>query len=400
MINLFEYISDIKYKSLVINEYANIIGKNYIISESFKSSIVQNLAKAIYDIEQENNVGRIKDAKRMDDQYGTKYGKHDPKLVNFASIFGPKTQTSRYGNIKTKGLQGVKWSEITDDDFKIYDPTDKELFKLIKKTFNKDDGNADFIVVNKNKKPIMFIKAYGTDKNDNGMYYLKPVTYGNYGDTQYKIKSQVKELTKPHYSSTRSYNANDVIAELKNIADKIKDAKVYALEITQDMIKDYKDLISDREESQKGVINYDKKSLEQILNQQQARYKTMIKEIRADRLKSNPTELFDEIKHTNDKVVKLYKKVMAKPDYIDKYFDLGSLMDYVARAYDYFYKSMKNIREGDKAEQEAIKRGETEETANRYRKYSDINANDEINRVKEYLSDINKGIEKIENELK
>ena len=138
----------------------------------------------------------IEIAKNDDERYPHSDGsKHDPKLINFASIFGPKTEGGRY-NTK-KGLQGLKWSEITDDDFKVYKPTDKELVKLIKRTYGKKDGNADFIVVDNKDNVINFIKAYGKDPKEDGMFYFKAAEINKYGS---KIDSEVRELTKPYYS--------------------------------------------------------------------------------------------------------------------------------------------------------------------------------------------------------
>ena len=322
-------------------------------------------------------------------------GKRDPNVKNFASIFGPKTNNPRFGSQKS-GLQGLKWSEITDDDFKVYEPTDKELIKLIKKSYGKKDGNADFIVVDNKDNVINFIKAYGKDPKEDGMFYFKAPQITKYGS---KIPSEVKELTQPYYTyQTRGLKTNEVIDALKALST-IGGIKVYALEITEDMIKDYKTLHTSREESRKGVINFDKASLDTMLRNQQARYKTMVAEIKAKKLQKDPNVLFDEIKATNDKVVALYKKVMSKPEYLDEYFDLGSIMQYVSGAYESFYRSMKKTREADKYEKRAIDAGEAGERAKRYKHYSDEESQVEINNAKEYVEKVNKMIEEIESKL-
>lgn len=394
MKQLFEYLVDRQYDALVIKEEANIIAEEQI-NEAFKSSIIQKLAQAIYNAEKDRNKREVERAKRDDEKY-PQYGPHKPNVTNFASIFGPKTEGGRY-NTK-KGLQGLKWSEITDDDFKVYKPTDKELVKLIKSTYGKKDGNADFIVVDNKDNVINFIKAYGKDPKEDGMFYFKAAEITKYGS---KIDSEVKELTKPYYSyQSRPLKTKEVIDLLQTISQIYNDnVKVYALEVTDAMIKNYKDLQVSREEAKKGVVNFDKESLAAMLRSQQARYKTMVAEIKAKKLQKDPNVLFNEIKTVNDQVVALYKKVIGNPNYLDEYFDLGRLMSYVSYAYESFYRSMKKSREGDKEEAWALKDGDTPEQAKRYRHFEDETAKNEINDAKEYVEKVKKMIEEIESKL-
>ena len=51
MKHLLEYLNDYYYDSLVINEVCNLIAEEEMVNESFKSSIVQKLAQAIYNAE-------------------------------------------------------------------------------------------------------------------------------------------------------------------------------------------------------------------------------------------------------------------------------------------------------------------------------------------------------------
>lgn len=398
MKQLFEYLVNYDYDTKIINEVSRLEGYETVINESFKSSIVQKLAQAIYNAEKDNNKRKVERAKQDDERY-PEYGPHDPKLTNFASIFGPKKISKRWGGDE-KGIQGLKWSEITDDDFVEYSPTDKNLIKLIKKSYGKKDGNADFIVMTAKGNIINFIKAYGKDPKEDGMFYFKNAEMTKYGS---KINSEVKELTKPYYSyRTRSLKVSEVIELLKDISE-IMDIKVYALEITDDMIKDYKNLITSRAQAQKGVINYDKASLATLLKEQQARYKTMVAEIKAKKLQKDPNILFSEIKQANDRVVALYKTIMSKPEYLDKQYDLYRLMQYVSYSYESFYKSMKESREGTRAVERAIKNGKSQEEIEdikRYnKKWNDARAEDEINDSKEYLDKVNKMCDEIEKDL-
>ena len=406
MKHLLEYLNDYYYDSLVINEVCNLIAEEEMVNESFKSSIVQKLAQAIYNAEKSSNKSKIEQAKNDDERYGTDYGKHDPHIVSFTSIFGPKTVNGRYGG-STKGIQGLKWSEITDDDFIEYAPNDKELIKLIKKTYGKKNANADFIVM-KDGEIINFIKAYGADEKSDGMFYFKSDTLKKYKSNgvehKYTVPGGVKELTKPYYSyQHRAFKVNEVIDTLKALSE-IEGVKVYALEITDDMIKQYQSLITDRKKSQEGVINYDKKSLEMLRKQQVARYKALAQEIRAKKLQNDPNILFNEIAETNKQVIELYKKVMSSTDNLDKYFDLGRLMDYVSRAYESFYRSMKSERQSERQKErykaKAAERGE-EFNDEEYDKldFDKSSAKSEINDAKKYIDNVKKMIKEIEDQL-
>ena len=406
MKHLLEYLNDYYYNNLVINEVCNLIAEEEMVNESFKSSIVQKLAQAIYNAEKSSNKSKIEQAKNDDERYGTDYGKHDPHIVSFASIFGPKTINGKYSLVK-KDIQGIKWSEITDDDFKEYAPDNKELIKLVKKTYGKKNANADFIVM-KGDEIINFIKAYGADEKSDGMFYFKSDTLKKYKSNgvehKYTVNGGVKELTKPYYSyQHRALKVNEVIAELQALSE-IEGVKVYALEITDDMIKQYQELTNDRKKSQEGVINYDKKSLEMLRKQQVARYKALAEEIRAKKLQNDPNVLFNEIAETNKQVIELYKKVMSSTDNLDKYFDLGRLMDYVSRAYESFYRSMKSERQSERAKErykaKAAERGE-EFNDEEYDKldFDKSSAKEEINDAKKYIDNVKKMIKEIENQL-
>ena len=406
MKHLLEYLNDYYYDSLVINEVCNLIAEEEMVNESFKSSIVQKLAQAIYNAEKSSNKSKIEQAKNDDERYGTDYGKHDPRIVSFASIFGPKAINGKYSLVK-KCIQGLKWSEITDDDFKEYAPDDKELIKLVKKTYGKKNANADFIVM-KGDEIINFIKAYGADEKSDGMFYFKSDTLKKYKsdgvEHKYTVNGGVKELTKPYYSyQHRALKVNEVIDTLKALSE-IEGVKVYALEITDDMIKQYQELANDRKKSQAGVINYDKKSLEMLRKQQVARYKALAEEIRAKKLQNDPNVLFNEIAETNKQVIELYKKVMSSTDNLDKYFDLGRLMDYVSRAYESFYRSMKSERQSERAKErykaKAAERGK-EFNDEEYDKldFDKSSAKSEINDAKKYVDNVKKMIKEIEDQL-
>jgi hypothetical protein len=178
----------------------------------------------------------------------------------------------------------------------------------------------------------------------------------------------------------------------------IKDFDVYVLEVTESMIKDYDELHKDRTDAQKGSIEMDEASMKTLLKNQQARYSTMVKKIKAEKLQSDPNVLFDEIKKANDDVVELFKKVMAKPENMDQRFDLSNLMRYVSYAYEQFYKSMGSKRSADRSVERAKAKGD--ERAEEWGKYDRANSDSEIRDAKEYLEKVNKMVKEIEDNLK
>ena len=164
------------------------------------------------------------------------------------------------------------------------------------------------------------------------------------------------------------------------------------------MIKDYENLNKERKDAQKGSIEYDDESLKRMLKDQQARYSTMVKKIKAEKLQSDPNVLFDEIKKANDDVVELFKKVMAKPENMDQRFDLSNLMRYVSYAYEQFYKSMGSKRSADRSVERAKYKGS--EHPEEWGKYDRANSDSEIRDAKEYLERVKKEIKLIEDNLK
>ena len=142
----------------------------------------------------------------------------------------------------------------------------------------------------------------------------------------------------------------------------------------------------------------DEASMKTLLKNQQARYATMVKKIKAEKLQSDPNVLFDEIKKANDDVVELFKKVMAKPENMDQRFDLSNLMRYVSYAYEQFYKSMGSKRSADRSVERAKAKGS--EHPEEWGKYDRASSDSEIRDAKEYLERVKKEIKLIEDNLK
>lgn len=382
------------YESLIDGIYYNKVLENYIISEgeealqlneSFQSELLINLAKKIKEVEKSHKDADKQRAKYYKEQGWT--GTPSKTEKTFASIFGPITEKTRYGSGKT-GLQGLKWSEIKDSDFTFIkgdEENNKQLSKAIKPIFSKKQKGNVIACAPGTKTPLIFIKGYnGSEKDSVATYYFAKEGF----------KSGVTALTKTKYS----YRERDL--KFDEAIEAIAGLDCYILYITDSMIKDYQELHIGREESRKGMINYDEKSLSQILKTQQAKYKTLADEMKAKKLQSDPSAFFDEIKQTNDEVVELYKKVMNKSENIDQYFDLARLMDYVSRAYDYLYRSFNSSKDADKAVERAKSKGKSDEDASEYGSYYRKSAESEINDAKEYLDKVKKMIKEIKDELK
>jgi hypothetical protein len=380
MLSLHESLLNTFFNKEVFEEYSILEGQDVIaINESFQSSLLVNLANRIKDAEKEHAEYDKKQAQRYKEE-GRSYTP-SKTAKSFASIFGPLTDTPRWGESKT-GIQGLKWSEIKDDDFKQYKGDDKAYVKFLKSVYAKK-AMADIIVCIPGTKDIVaFIKGYAKTLGDVRVYHFPTKGW----------KTGVQEKTAPKYKyDERSLKVNEAL-------ELFGDFDVYVLEITDSMIETYKNLHKERTESQKGVIEMDKDSLEHLLKQQQSRYNTLVKKMKAEKLKSNVNELFDEIKKTNDEVVELFKKVMAKPENMDQRFDLSDLMRYVSYAYEQFYKSMSYKRSAERSVERAKAKGVERPTV--YGEW-DREASDEyIRDAKEYIEKVKKEIKKIEDNLK
>jgi len=378
MKNLFEFVSDGLYNNEILTETCNLI-IDETINESFQASLLTNLAKAIKDIESKNREKDSEEAKRWHDQGYS--GTPSKSAKSFASIFGPLTETPRWGGKKT-GIRGLKWAEIKDSDFKQYKGDDKEFVKFLKSVYAKK-AIADMIVCAPGTKDIVaFIKGYAKTLGDVRVYYFESEGW----------KTGVQEKTAKKYKyDVRSLKVNETL-------ELIKDFDIYVLEITESMIKDYDELHKEREESQKGSIEMDADSMESLLKQQKARYNAMVKEIKAKKLQDDPNILFNDIKKANDDVVALFQKVMSKPENMDMRFDLSDLMRYVSYAYEQFYKSMNYKHSAEKSVQHAKERGK--ENPEKWGSFDRSSSDESIRDAKEYLEKVNKMIKEIEGQLK
>lgn len=370
MISLKESIVESQYYNKV-NEELSLLISEEIINESFKSSLLSKLAKAIWDAE----------------AYNREKNNNNNRQTSFASIFGP--EKNKYGKL----LTGIKWTDITDDDFEKFDGTDKKLHKMIRDAYA-NKLNANFIICDKKTEDIVyFIKGYcKTEKAVNGMGITKTVIFYQFRGSSYDTGVQARKVAAYKYRE-RFVNANEAI-------DIVKKYDVYVLEVTSDMIKKYSEFNDFRSEQKKGMINYDKSSLEEYARKQKARYNVLVKEMKAKRLIAGQKELWEKIKKINDECIKLYEKIMGNPEYIDKFYSLSNLMDYVARAYEYYYKFIQQNRENDRRKIKLKERGKTDEEIENMSSWMGDSSKENIRDVEEYLNRIQNEIKRIEEELK
>ena len=226
MQQLFEYLVNDICEQNILKEEA-LIECEEILNESFKCELLTNLAAQIKKAEKKNNAKNIERAKQDDEKYPYSDGsKHEPKITSFASIFGPLTIRGRY-NVK-KGIQGLRWSEFTEDDFTLVKAgNEKELKKALKPIYAKN-GKGDAIICEPGtKNPVMFIKGYGKDDDKQLFFFDFDQSHWNPG---------VKRKTATKYS----YQERDL--KLEEVMDLISHLDVYILNITDETIKQYKTL--------------------------------------------------------------------------------------------------------------------------------------------------------------
>lgn len=379
MRSITEYMQDFKYENMVFNETMSIISEG-MITESFKAEMLTNLAKEISKAEKEHNKREIENAERMTKEYGYN---HNPKIKSFSTIFGPVTVTSRYGG-KSKKTSGVKWADITDGDFMLFpDPEDKQLKKFIKDCYA-NRKNALMILCEHDTKKICYVVQAYKENTDKVCY--------EFVDSGWNKGVQAKKARAYKYSS-RNLKAEEVLDLIAS-----QELDVYALEITKDMTQAYNEIVKNREDSREGMINYDKESLKQLLSQQQARYKTLVKEMKAKKLMEDPNLMYDEITQVQTEATALVKEIMSKPEYIDKFYNAADIMRTISYCFEEFYKYAREQREGEKMVQKYIGRGKEEEEARKYAKEWH-NGESHILDAKKYLKEIKEQIEQMRKEM-
>lgn len=385
MKDLYSVIVENKFKAEVNAEFSINEGLQ-MINESFKASILSRLAKKVSDAEKDYN----KSQKEWENKTGRKQS-----LRTFASLFAPiDTDVVEKSGRTYRATRAIKWADIADSDFKVFDSCDKELTKLIKSTYGKKNDQALFIIAT-DDDILNVVRAYGHGGSDAGVYYFM---------TGQRFGNGVKQIQKDHYKyQQRSLKVNEVIELVTDILGN-ESIKCYALQITSDMITEYNTLIGDRKEAQKGAINYDKASLKTMLQEQQARYEALVKKMKADKAKGNVDKYLEKINAINKEVVELTEKAMKTPEYVTEYSSVGDLMSTVAYLYENIYSFVYHSKKAD----DNVKRWREEDEKNgkefdeeKYRKW-DFDSRDaerSIQKLDEYIKKIEKDIQYVKDRV-
>lgn len=377
---LYDYIIKCDYNNKIQENLIEFIGEE-TINESFKSTLLQNLAREIKRVEEPIR----KEDKITAAKYNSTYFTHKNRAKSFSSIFGPYRAD--------KNLQGLKWDEIEDSDFVFIKAGsgEKAIKQAIKPIF-KRNAKGDIIICEPDTKiPVLFVKGYGMTTRIDGYNYSNDnkAQCFYFSDNLASYKQGVRELVAPK-------GKHDIRPiKLDELLPNIDEYDIYVLNVTDDMVKTYDDLTLNRKESQKGIINFDKESLKLILANQQARYKMLLKELKTKKLEQNEDKLFDEIVKLNDKVVELYKRILGNAENMDMYIDIGRLMQYVTSAYDDFYQMKKNKLQYTKQLNTA-----KQNMGDYFNKQKFDDNNYSLASSKSMLRDIDKDIKDIKNKIK
>ena len=309
----------------------------------------------------------------------------------FTSLFGPIIKTARYSN-DVRRVRGCAWDKLSDDNVTFYEGGwDSALHKRIKSMFN-GKIRGMIIACDPDSHDIIYA-VRGFRSTDSEGKLNKPTTYqfDTYKNYSGEQKKRLKQVTTNAYKyQTRDLNANELIETLN-------DFEIYFIEIPDSMVQDYNTLVTDRKESQKGVVNYDKESLDALAKQQRAHYKVLAKELRAKRLAENPEFLFNEITKTNEKVIEIYRKVSKDYELADKFYSIGDLMSYTANVFDDYFRYLRNMKSANDSQKHAEEEGK--ENPERYGKYYKEQAADYLESCKQRLDRIKKEIDEIEQSL-
>lgn len=394
MKRLVEFLDNKNFENLLLEETVEVMGENTLINEAFQVDILKRLAAKIKEWESET---RQRDVERQKQNDAKGYGKIQPNAKTFTSMFGPIVKYSRWGN-DTQKVRGVKWDKITDDNVTFYEGGyDSALHKRIKKMFS-GKIRGMIIACDPDTDDIVYVVRGFTSTDSNGKLN-KPSTWQF--DTYKKYDGSTGKNLKNVTSNAYKYRTRDLNAD--ELIEAINDYNIYFIELPESLIDEYNTLIKDRKEAMDGVINYDKESLAELAAKQRARYKQLAKELRAKRLAENPEYLLNEITKVNDEVLALYKEIISKPEYVDKYLNIGNAMSYVTYAYESYYDYVKSMRRAEN-EVAAMKKWAEEkpdevsdkelERAGRYDRNQATEKLEEtkqrINRVRQEMDDIRK----------
>lgn len=390
MKNLKEYLFDRECDNIILTEAASIIGEE-MINEAFKSKILSKLASTIKEYEKEHHLNDIEKQKDYDDK---RWGKINPSEKTFTSLFGPIVQTLRYSS-STKKVRGCQWDKITDDNVTYYEGGyDSALHKKIKQLYAGKNRGLLIICDPETHDIVYAVRGY-SDNDDKTGKPKKPSTFEFKAWTTADGKSHKRVVNKTAPIRKGGWQTGDL--KVDALIELINDYEVYFVEIPNEYITDYNVLVKDREEAQKGVINYDDASLKELADCQRLHYKMLAKELRAKRLQDNPKYMLNEITKIHNEALKLAEQIIDSKEHIDEGYSIGNAMSYITSAFEEYFKYLKSMKDAEASVQRARERGREEPES--YGEYYRSDAasqldscKDRLERAKNYLDEIRERI--------
>ena len=390
MKNLKEYLFDKECDNIILTEAASIIGEE-MINEAFKSKILGKLASTIKEYEKEQHRN---DIEKQNDYNDKGWGKINPSEKTFTSLFGPIVQTSRYDS-STKKVRGCQWDKITDDNVTYYEGGyDIALHKKIKQLYA-DKIRVRLVVFDPETQEIVYAGRVCSENDYKTRKSKKPSTFEFKAWTTADGKSHKRVINKTAPIRKGGWQTGDL--KVDALIELINDYDVYFVEIPNEYITDYDVLVKDREEAQKGVINYDDASLKELAQRQRLHYKMLAKELRAKRLQDNPKYMLNEITKIHNEALKLAEQIIDSKEHIDEGYSIGNAMSYITLAFEEYFKYLKSMKDAEASVERARERGreEPESYGEYYR--SDAasqldNCKDRLEKTKNYLDEIRERI--------
>ena len=352
--------------------------ENLVINESFQSSFLSDLAKKIKNSESKRHKSLSSESEKRKDKYTS----------SFSNIFSSIIDNNN------KPIN-IKWDKVKDEDFVLYKSKDKKFKEICNDIFNtKLSSNQKAMIIScepNTKNIIYFTNAINGRFNkdswtrENGAVIFQfdvPYTWWDKGNRG--VDKKVDTVRK----SSRGYNNYRVLNQIEAF-DLLKGYDNYVLKIDDSLIDEYQQISISRDESKKGMINFDKASLDKILKDQQDRYKAFVKSVKIKKLRSNDKALYEEIKNLNLEIISLNEEIMNNSNNWDLLSAMENIIKDFSYAFTYYYRYFIS-----NAESQSPDADESD------RKYYKKNADKNLIDVQETIDKYKEEIKKIKSKMK
>lgn len=149
----------------------------------------------------------------------------------------------------------------------------------------------------------------------------------------------------------------------------LQDFDVYYIEITDEMVDQYKSLINNRDANKEGIIPTDEKSLKELTKRQQAELKLMAKQKRLEELKKDGKSIPEMFSEIYKALGEAFIEIGKKPNQYHSLTDLTMLSHMIT---DISHELIFYSREIDKDERKTSRRS-NDNKENDTQNYSKIN---------------------------